>query len=125
MDMRTRSIQLSIASDVIMILLSLVSGYLLYLDVTTTLTPEQIAQHNSIDMAIAYIFLIDFFVLLYISSDRKKFIKTRWWELLAAIPITTESTQILRLLRLFRIVRVLRIGLHIDAIREDMKDGIR
>ena len=119
------NIRLSIASDVIMILLSLVSGYLLYLDLTTTLSPEQILQHGLIDTIIEYTFIEDIFILLYISSDKKKFFKTRWWEILAAIPISTESTQILRLLRLFRIVRVLRIGLHIEAIRKDVREGLK
>ena len=105
-------------NDGIMITLALVSGYFLILEETRTLTSDQITLIDQIDIIIAFIFMTEFCVTLYLTKDRSLFLKSRWWELLAAIPISNTMTQALRLLRLLRIVRLFRIGAHIAIARE-------
>ena len=105
-------------NDGIMISLALVSGYFLVLEEVVTLTQEKLAWIDLIDTIIAVIFMFEFFVILFLEKDRVLFFKSRWWELLAAIPISNTMTQALRLLRLLRIVRLFRIGAHIAIARE-------
>ena len=109
---------LRLINDGIMIVLALVSGYFLVLEEITILTPEQLMFIDQADIFIALIFLMEFFLTLYFAKHRGLFFKSRWWELLAAIPISTTVTQALRLLRLLRIVRLFRIGAHV-AIAEE------
>jgi voltage-gated potassium channel len=89
-----------------MIFLALVSGYLLFLEFTTNLTDSQLQFFDTIDLVIALTFLCEFAVRFYIAKKRRKFFKLHWWELLAAIPITTPLTQALRLLRLLRLLHL-------------------
>ena len=84
--------------------LALTSGYLLYLEFTQLLVASEIALFEKIDLTIALVFLGEFFTKLYFAKKKKKFLQLRWWELLAAIPITTPLTQSLRLVRLLRLV---------------------
>lgn len=86
--------------------LALVSGYLLLVEFTTNLTAEEILLFNAIDLAIALVFLCEFAVKLYLAKNRNTYFKSHWWELLAAIPITTDVTQGLRMLRLLKLLHL-------------------
>ena len=76
-------------------------------------TPAQISLIDVTDITIALIFMLEFFVALALTKNKKHFWQTRWWELLASIPFTTPATQTLRLLRLVRVLRIFRIGAHV------------
>jgi voltage-gated potassium channel len=100
--------------DIIMILLTLVSITLLVLELSANLPAVQVALFDKIDTSIAIIFLIEFVIKFLSSKSKTHFFKTSWWYLLAAIPISTPTTQILRVLRLLRLIRLVRIhrGVH-------------
>lgn len=102
-----------------MAVLALLSGYLLFFEMTHTVTPEQLYLIDITDVTIALIFLVEFFVALTLTKDKKQFWKSRWWELLASIPFTTTATQTLRLLRLVRVLRMFRIGAHITIAKSN------
>lgn len=96
--------------DIVMMLLALVSAYILIIESGETLALGQALLLDKIDLAIALIFLTEFFVKLFFAQSKSKFLKSNWWYLLASIPITTPATQLLRLLRLLRLSRLIRIS---------------
>ena len=106
---RHRESGIVIWDDIVMMLFALVSGYLLLLEYTTTLAPEQVQLFNQIDLAISLVFLFEFTVKYIAAPVKRSFFKSHWWELLASIPVTTPLTQGLRLLRLLRLFRLLRL----------------
>lgn len=115
---RKHSSLLHVINESMMATLALISGYFLVVEMTRILTPDQLELISRIDVTIALIFMTEFFVTLHFAKNRNAFLRSRWWELLAAIPFTTPTTQALRLLRLMRIVRVFRIGAHLLIAKE-------
>lgn len=111
---------LFVANEFLMAALALLSGYFLVFEMTHTVTLEQISLIDATDITIALIFLIEFFVALALTKNKKQFWRSHWWELLASIPFTTPATQTLRLLRLVRVLRIFRIGAHV-AITKNTK----
>ena len=65
------------------------------------------------DEIVAIIFLLDFFLSLLKSSDRKQYIKHNWYLLLASIPFVDSWSEFLRGLRLLKLVRLVRAGEHL------------
>lgn len=101
-----RVLKKSLWVEVVMIFLSLISGYLLFLEFTRNLTEYQIQLFDKIDFIIAVVFLCEFIIKFFTTQKRFYFLKYHWWELLTAIPITTPLTQALRLLRLLRLLHI-------------------
>lgn len=101
--------QPSLRNELIIVVLSIVSVGLLVFEVVADLKPHQQLLIERLDVGIALVFLTDFFWRLKNAQDRRKFMKSCWWELLAAIPITSEVTRALRGLRVLRLLRVLRV----------------
>ena len=108
--------------EVFMLLLALLSGVLLLIVLFGDVSPALLSRIDNIDITIAVIFLFEFFVRLICANNKLSFIKTSWWELLAAIPVTNDLTQALRLLRLLRIGRLL---LHLKLIKEKNGERVR
>ena len=96
-------------AELIILTLALVSVLLLVYEMAVELAPHQQWILERVDLAIAFIFLTDFAWRFYKAPDRRYFFRTSWWELLAAIPLTTETAQALRGMRLLRLVRLLRL----------------
>ena len=90
-----------------MVLLALISIALLIFEVFANVSPEDLKIIHYVDITIALIFLSDFIYDIYRADDKAKFFKNRWWELIAAIPITNETTQALRALKLTRFMPLL------------------
>ena len=107
---------LHIINESMMVALALTSLYFLVLEATRILTPEQVELIDRIDVTIALIFMTEFFVALQSAKNRYKFIKSRWWELLAAIPLTTNDTSAATVAH-GSIIRVARIE-HIFCYKE-------
>ena len=100
------------AGDALMIGLALVSIFLLFFEVLADHSPAQTRSLELADLSIAFIFLGEFSIRLWRAPRRALFLRKHWWELLASIPFTSETTQVLRafnLLRLFRLMRLLRL----------------
>jgi voltage-gated potassium channel len=101
-----------------MMILALLSTYLLVLEFTVDLTPSQIKWFGRIDMTVALIFLTEFCIKFYIAKSKRKFFMTHWWELLAAIPVTTPTTQSMRLIRFLRLIRLIRLIRVVEGVQE-------
>jgi len=106
----------SIIYEIGMFLLALVSVSLLVIEITRPITIQQSQLFIAIDFAIAIIFLVDFCYGWYRSESSKHFWFTRWWELLAAIPVTNSITQALRVVRALRIIRIIRFAARTEHI---------
>jgi len=96
-------------NNLLMIFLAVLSVFLLIVDVLFPLSEGDKSLVHNIDFFIALCFLAEFTYNLYVTSDRKAFFKKYWWELLAAIPFTSHTTQLLRSLKLVRIIPVLEV----------------
>jgi type II secretory pathway component PulF len=81
--------------------------------------PILISVFQDLDLAIAYIFLTDFIVALYLSPMNKfRYIRQNWLDLLGSIPFSDglfRAMRILRFTRLVRLLRALNTGLNIKG----------
>ncbi|MBI3114996.1 MAG: potassium channel family protein [Candidatus Kerfeldbacteria bacterium] len=109
MPRRALTTRSTISQDFAMVALALVSVMLLLFEVTAEFTVQQLRVIEAFDVTIALVFLSEYIVSVVRSRDRWRYAWTHWYELLAAIPITSQTTQLLRGLRLFRLVRILRV----------------
>lgn len=96
-------------NNLIMIFLAVFSVFLLVVDVLFPLSESDKSLVHNLDFFVALSFLAEFAYNLYHTSDRREFLKKYWWELLAAIPFTNHTTQLLRSLKLIRIMPVLEV----------------
>ncbi len=108
--------------DLLVVSLALVSVLLLFFEIFAVIGQQQQRLVRYIDLGIACVFLLEFIYKFTGAKDKKHFLKGHWWELLAAIPITTETTQALRALQLERLIvlvqalRVVRLFTRIKII---------
>jgi voltage-gated potassium channel len=96
--------------DGTLIVLALLSLFLLVFEMTRTLPDRQILIIHTLDIGIALVFLSEFVYRLVKSKNAVEFINANWWQLLAAIPVTTVLTQALRTLVIIRFVQVVRFA---------------
>lgn len=109
--------RLFLANELFMVVLAIASGALLYLSEMRDLNPTQIEVIDLIDVVIGLIFFSEFVVRFFLSRERRRYLKLRWWELFAAIPIATPWAEALRLLRILRFIRVI---LHLRIAKEEL-----
>ena len=91
-------------------ILAVLSILLLLYELTAWAKPEVIEYTQKIDIAIAWIFLTDFFLGLICNRNltKKAYFKYNWLNLVSSIPITEDAIRILRILRILRTFRVIR-----------------
>ena len=92
-----------------MVFLSLISVFLLFFEVLSAHSPQQLRALDAADMVIAIIFFVEFWLRFFKAGNKKLFFRKHWWELLASIPITSSMTQALRGLNVLRLIRVMRL----------------
>lgn len=68
------------------------------------------------DLVVALLFLLDFMAGWYAAAHRGRYLRSNWYLLLAAIPITEAWAELLRALRLFELLRLVRAGEHISYV---------
>ena len=98
-----------LTNDIIVISFAIISALLLALELSGTATAAQTAYIHAADLIIALFFLGEFIVRLYYAKSRKHFLMFRWWELLAAIPVTSLATQALRTVRVIRVIELFQV----------------
>ncbi|HEX7154969.1 MAG TPA: ion transporter [Thermoanaerobaculia bacterium] len=97
------------AGEIAILLLALLSVVLLAVEVAGDLAPADQHFVQTVDVAIACIFLAEWLWRFARAPKKGAFFRKTWWELIASIPITAEMAQALRGLRLLRIVRLMRL----------------
>jgi len=106
----------NIGVDLAIILLSLVSVALLIFELSVKLMPDQILLIQRIDLVIAFVFLADFSIGMWLAKSRKQYFAQNWPDLLASIPVSEGVFRTLRMLRVLRLVRVIRVIARIRRI---------
>ena len=104
-----KSLDETILDEIIIVVLSLVSVALLIFEVVSDTSPEQLRFLEQIDVGIAFVFLGEWVLNLARAKERGRYLRHRWWELLACIPISSDLARALRGVRLLRIVRLVRL----------------
>ncbi|MEX0748556.1 MAG: ion transporter [Candidatus Saccharimonadales bacterium] len=100
------AIRNSILFEAVFVILVIISIALLLGEFVLPVSSTTIQAFGQINMAIAWIFLADFFLGLLITPDRRLYLKSDWFLLLASIPV---SEYVFSSLRVFRLVRIFRI----------------
>ncbi len=72
--------------------------------------PHLVPVSQNLDLAVAWIFLTDFFAGLLFNREvnMRTYWRQNWLNLVSSVPITSELTRTLRILRLLRALRVIR-----------------
>ncbi len=78
---------------------------ILIIDTTFKLPTETSILLNYIDIAICIFFLVDFFIRFYQATNKWRFMRWGWIDLISSIPMIS----FLRIGRLFRLIRLIRI----------------
>ena len=80
---------------------------------------------QDLDLAIAYIFLIDFSAGLYVAPKKIRHTRNNWLDLIGSIPFSDGFFRALRILRFTRLVRFLKAintGLNIKGSIRDLNN---
>lgn len=99
----------TLLDEILVVVLSLLSVALLIFEVVAETSVAQMRFLEQIDIGIAFVFLAEWVLNLFRADDRRRYLRRRWWELLACIPISSDLAHVLRGVRLLRIVRLVRL----------------
>jgi hypothetical protein len=117
-----KSLDDTLIDEVVIVILSLTSVGLLVLEVAGDTSPAQGRLLERIDLGIALLFLAEFAGAFVRASDRRAFLRRRWWEIFACVPISSElaraarGVMLLRLVRVVRLVRIARLGARVHVL---------
>jgi voltage-gated potassium channel len=121
----------SIRNDVVIVILAIASAFLLVFEIVSDLSPDQRRLIERTDLAIAFVFLIEFAWRFMRAPNKSRFFATSWWELLASIPITTgfaralHGLRLLRMVRLVRLLRLIRVTARVRILLQDSEGVVR
>lgn len=87
--------------------------------VVATLPLESRGWVRVTNIAIWMVFVVDYLVRLALSSDRRRFVASRWIDLVAILPL--DLLRAARVLRLARLVRALRAGAVLWRLSENFR----
>lgn len=107
--------------ELIMALLAILSVFFVFYEY---LVPTGDQLHLFIvrfDIAVAVIFLVDFFIALASAPDKARYMRHNWYLLLASIPIVDGWAELLRGLRILELVRLVRAGSHMTYVYSEVK----
>ncbi len=95
--------------NIIILSLSLYVLIQLSIEIIVTIPARTSAILSWIDLSICVIFLCDWFFFLFRADNKKRYIKSRFFDLIASIPFA-QALRPFRALRIIRIIRVLRLS---------------
>lgn len=98
-----------LVKEVIMLILVALSFVFLALEHFEVLSSEQLLAIETYEIVVAVIFLTEFTFELYFAKDRRKYWRTHWFYLIAAVPIPTESFELLKGIRALRLLKLMKI----------------
>lgn len=115
--------------DLFLVCLSFSSAGIIIFEFTHEVAPKETMFLSIIDTCIATLFLGDFLFGLARSDDRSKFFKTRWYEILASVPLpypvlqSMRSVEAFRLFRVIEVIRLSRVAARIRRMSDVIFDG--
>lgn len=77
------------------------------------LTESQLYALEAFETVVGALFLLEFGLEFYFAKDRKKYWRHHWYFLIAAVPLPTQTFELLRGVRALRILRLLKIFAHL------------
>ncbi len=77
------------------------------------LSHEQLRLVELFDVAVGLVFMAEFVFEWYYARDRRAYIRYHWFYLIAAVPVPTQSFELLRGIRLLRLLKLLKIFAHV------------
>ena len=77
------------------------------------LTEAQLYVLKAFEIIVGLIFIAEFAFELYHAKDRGKYWRHHWYFLLAAVPLPTQTFDILRGIRILRLLRLFKIFAHL------------
>lgn len=98
-----------IVKEVVMLTLVLFSFVFLAFEHFEVLDHDQLHAIEVYEVVVALIFLAEFMFELYFAKDRAKYWRSHWFYLIAAVPIPTESFELLKGVRALRLLKLLKI----------------
>ena len=104
------TLQSSVWYALLIAFLAIVSLFLLAYEFFPWANLDIIPITQRLDLAIAWIFLTDFFIglLLNKSMSKRQYWRENWLNLVSSIPVTNDAVRILRILRILRAFRIIR-----------------
>lgn len=99
--------KLLLVYEIFMAILALVVAFILFIEFTRPLTPDQIELLENIDLTILIIFAVDYFYRLVKADNKWVFVKSNVFDLLAIMPFD-KAFRIARIARLARLARLSR-----------------
>ena len=100
--------------EAVMIGLVLLSLAFLALEYLGMLSIAQLYAVDAFEVLLALLFVAEFVFEWYHARDRTRYVRTHWFYLLAAIPIPTQTFEILRGIRLLRLMKFFKIFIHME-----------
>ena len=100
---------ISLIDDVLVVVFAVVSILLIAFELFSSVTAVEARIIGVLEIALAFFFLGEFIYRLVRTKQKKHFLLYHWWELLAAIPITSITAQTFRGLRIIRALEVVRV----------------
>ncbi|MFZ1801496.1 MAG: ion transporter [Candidatus Saccharimonas aalborgensis] len=95
--------------EMIMTVLVVGSFIFLALEHFEQLTDSQLAGVEVYEITVAFIFLAEFLFEWYYARDRRRYLRTHWFYLIAAVPVPTTTFELLKGIRLLRLLKLLKI----------------
>ncbi|MFZ1600270.1 MAG: ion transporter [Candidatus Saccharimonas aalborgensis] len=95
--------------EMIMTVLVVGSFIFLALEHFEQLTDSQLAGVEVYEITVAFIFLAEFLFEWYYARDRRRYLRTHWFYLIAAVPVPTATFELLKGIRLLRLLKLLKI----------------
>jgi voltage-gated potassium channel len=109
---KTRVKRFLAVKEFVMLSLVIISLGLLFLEHFEQLSPIQLHWVDVYEISISVIFLAEFFFEYYYARNRKLYVQHHWFYLLAAIPIPTQTFEILHSIRALRLLKLLKVFAH-------------
>ena len=104
------TLQASLVYSLLIASLAIFSLLMLAYEFSPWADPAIVPITQRLDLAIAWIFLTDFFAGLIgnRSVTKKTYFKQNWLNLISSIPVTDDAVRVLRILRVLRAFRIIR-----------------
>lgn len=109
---KTRVKRFLAVKEFVMLSLVIISFCLVLLEHFEQLSPIQLHWVDVYEISISVIFLAEFFFEYYFARDRSLYVKHHWFYLLAAIPIPTQTFEILHGIRALRLLKLFKVFAH-------------
>jgi hypothetical protein len=102
-----------------MVILAFIGAGLLAYEFTPYARPEVVVITIRLDLLIAWIFMVDFFLGLFFNTTytKEEYWRKNWLDFISSIPVTADMARALRILRALRGLRVISSALDVYFTR--------